>query len=282
MRLVHPTGAQHDVHTGRQMTPDGLHLHLGGYGRKVNPAPPGRGVVYHQPTALMYIFCDLFVGVHHQEPKANLAWPEPLQPRHHVPTPVWLVTTDDQFAKAMEHAPLSDEWGVVLVGAGRPVPRGLRRNPAVIVASRVPHDQHMACHNLHDLGVAAGALDGTPVLGKYLYQGRGPIPRPPNPQCKQHAGPWREPAGPQPPRHPVAAHATQRGMVEAQQILLEPGGLAPNVCRRLGRGEARRQTTEVALPAIISRTWAVALRGTIPVAEGVAASLPLPCGSEKP
>ena len=78
-----------------------------------------------------------FVDVQHQEPNTNLAWPEPLQPRYHAPTPVWLVTTDDQCAKAVEHAPHSDEWGVVLVGAGRPVSRGLRRDPAVIEASRV-------------------------------------------------------------------------------------------------------------------------------------------------
>ena len=119
------------------MTPDGLHLHLGGYGRKVNPTPPTRGVADHQPTSLMYIFCDLFVDVQHQEPNANLAWPEPLQPRHDAPTPVWLVTTDNQCAKAVEHAPLSNEWGVVLVAAGQRVPQGLRRDPAVIEASRV-------------------------------------------------------------------------------------------------------------------------------------------------
>ena len=43
LRLVHPTRAKQDAHTGPQVTPDGLHLHVGGYRRGAAYLPPRGG-----------------------------------------------------------------------------------------------------------------------------------------------------------------------------------------------------------------------------------------------
>ena len=100
LRLVHPTRAKQDAHNGPRVTPDGLHLHVGGYRRRGGLSPPTRGAAYHPPAALMYILRDLLAESEHQEPNADVAWPEPLRPRPHAPTPLWLVTTDDKCTQA--------------------------------------------------------------------------------------------------------------------------------------------------------------------------------------
>ena len=43
LRLVHPTGAKQDAHTGPQVTSDGLHLHVGCYRRQGSLSPPTQG-----------------------------------------------------------------------------------------------------------------------------------------------------------------------------------------------------------------------------------------------
>ena len=43
LRLVHPTRAKQDAHTGPRVTPDGLHLHVRGYRRRGSLSPPTRG-----------------------------------------------------------------------------------------------------------------------------------------------------------------------------------------------------------------------------------------------
>ena len=88
------------------MTPDGLHLHVRGYRRRGGLSPPTRGAAYHPPAALMYILHDVVAESEHQEPNADVAWPEPLRPRPHAPTPLWLVTTDDQCTQAAGQAQL--------------------------------------------------------------------------------------------------------------------------------------------------------------------------------
>ena len=95
LRLVHPTRARQDAHTGPRVTPDGLHLHVGGYCRRGGLSPPTRGVAYQLPAARMYILHDVLADSEHREPNADAAWPEPLRPRPPAPKPVWLVTTDD-------------------------------------------------------------------------------------------------------------------------------------------------------------------------------------------
>ena len=88
LRLVHPTRAKQDAHTGPRVTPDGLHLHVGGYRRRNGLSPPTRGAAYHPPAALMYILRDVLAESEHQEPNADVAWPEPLRPRPHAPMPL--------------------------------------------------------------------------------------------------------------------------------------------------------------------------------------------------
>ena len=150
LRLVHPTRARQDAHTGQRVTLDGLHLHVGGYHRQGGLSPPTQGAANHLPAALMCILRDVHAESEHQEPNADVAWPEPLRPRPYAPTPVWLVTTDDQCAQAAGQARLRAEWVIVQVGAGQPKPRGLPRGTALLVATGVPHDPDMAVHALED------------------------------------------------------------------------------------------------------------------------------------
>ena len=158
LRLVHPKGAKQDAHTGPRVTPDSLHLHVGGYRRRGDLSPPTRGAAYHPPAALMYILHDVLAESEHREPNADVAWPEPLRPRPHAPTPLWLVTTDDQCTRAAGQAQLQAEWVIVQVGAGQPRPRGLPRGTALLVATGVPHDPHMAVHALEDQPEDTGHL----------------------------------------------------------------------------------------------------------------------------
>ena len=137
---------------------DGLHLHVGGYRRWGSQSPPTRGASYHPLAALVYILRDVLAESEHQEPNADVAWPEPLHPRPHAPTPVWLVTTDDQCTRAAEQELLQTEWVVVQVGAGQPRPRGLPHGTALLVATEVPHDPHMAVHALEDEPEGTGHL----------------------------------------------------------------------------------------------------------------------------
>ena len=79
-----------------------------------------------------------------------MAWPEPLRPRPHAPTPVWQVTTDNPCARATEQAQLGADWVIVQVLGGQPRPRGLPRGNTLLVATEMPHDPHMAVHTLED------------------------------------------------------------------------------------------------------------------------------------
>ena len=106
----------------------------------------------------MYILHDVLAESEHQEPNADVAWPEPLRPRPHAPTPLWLVTTDDQCTQAEGQAQLLAEWVIVQVRAGQPKPRGLPRGTALLVATGVPHDPHMAVHALEDQPEDTGHL----------------------------------------------------------------------------------------------------------------------------
>ena len=158
LRLVHPIRAKGHAHTGPRVTPDGLHLHVGGYRRRGGLSPPTRGAAYHPPAALMYILHDVLAESEHREPNADVAWPEPLRPRPHAPTSVWLLTTDDQCSRAAGRAQLQAERVIVEVGGGQPRPRGLPRGTALLVATGVPHDPHMAAHALEDQPEDTGHL----------------------------------------------------------------------------------------------------------------------------
>ena len=68
------------------------------------------------------------------------------------------MTTDYQCTRAAEQAQLQTEWVVVQVGAGQPRPRGLPSGTALLVATEVPHDPHMAVHVLEDQPEGTGHL----------------------------------------------------------------------------------------------------------------------------
>ena len=51
-------------------------------------------------------------------------------------TPVWLVTTDNQCARATEQAQLWAEWVIMQVEASQPRPPGLPRGTALLAATR--------------------------------------------------------------------------------------------------------------------------------------------------
>ena len=79
LRLVHPTRAKQDAHTGPQVTSDVLHLHVRGYCRQGSLSPPTQGAADHPPAALLYILRDVLADVEQQVPNADVAWPEPLR-----------------------------------------------------------------------------------------------------------------------------------------------------------------------------------------------------------
>ena len=296
LRLIHPTRAKQDDHTGPRVTPDCLHLHAGGYRRKGDPAPPTRGVAYQPPAALMYILQDVLVDGKHRVPNADVAWPEPLHPRPHALTPVWLVTTDDQCARAAEQAQLSNEWVVVQVGAGQPRPRGLPRDATLLVATGVPHDPHMALHALEDQPEDAGQLvvhqrGGPAWLREHLTALRSWTSTIAGAEVRFRNHPAICPDSTMPlgvdlltPTHPdVRWHFTP----------LNAGWLNPtgyywireawgHTSSDASGGGPCRHATGVALAADLTRTWAVAIPGTVPDEEGVAASLPLQYGTHRP
>ena len=86
----------------------------------------------------MYILWDVLADGEHQACNADVAWPEPLRPRPQAPTPVWLVTTDDQCAQAAEQTQLRADWVIVQVGAGRSGSRGLPCGTTLLVDTAVP------------------------------------------------------------------------------------------------------------------------------------------------
>ena len=80
LRLVHPTRAKQDAHTGPRVTPDGLHLQVGGYRRRGGLSPPTRGAAYHPPAALMYILHNVLAESEHREPNGMWRGPSPCAP----------------------------------------------------------------------------------------------------------------------------------------------------------------------------------------------------------
>ena len=89
--------------------------------------PPTQGAAYHPPASLMYISRDVLADGDHQACYADVAWPEPLRPRPHAPTLVWLGTTENQCAPAAERAQLRAE-SVIVQLEGQPRPWGQPRS----------------------------------------------------------------------------------------------------------------------------------------------------------
>ena len=296
LRLVHPTRAKQDAHTGPRVTPDGLHLHVGGYRRRNGLSPPTQGAAYHPPAALMYILRDVLAESEHQEPNADVAWPEPLRPRPHAPMPLWLVTTDDQCTQAAGQAQLRAEWVIVQVGAGQPEPRGLPRGTALLVATGVPHDPHMAVHALEDRPEDTGHLvvhqrGGPAWLKEHVTALRSWASTVAGAEIRLHDHPAISPGDTRALSMDQLTHSHPD--VRWHSTDLNAGWLSPtgyywipeawgHTSSDASGGGPCKHATSVALAADLTRTWAVAISGTVPDGEGVAASLPLHYGAHRP
>ena len=296
LRLVQPTRAKQDAHTGPRVTPDGLHLHVGGYCRRGGLSPPMRGAAYHPPAALMYILHDVLAESEHREPNGDVAWPEPLRPRPHTLTPLWLVTTDDQCTRAAGQAQLQAEWVIVQVGAGQPKPRGLPRGTALLVATGDPHDPHMAVHALEDQLEDTGHLvvhqrGGPAWIQEHVTALRSWASTIAGAEIRLHDHPAISPGNTRAlsvdqltPSHPdVWWHSADlnAGWLSPTGYYWIPEAWGHTSSDASGGGPCKHATS-VALAADLSRTWAVAISGTVPDGEGVAASLPLQYGAHRP
>ena len=295
LRLVHPTRARQDAHTGPRVISDGLHLHVGGYRRQGSLSPPTQGAAYH-PAALLYVLRDVLADGEHQEPNADVAWPEPLCQRPHAPTPIWLVATDDQCARATEQAQLLAEWVIVQVGAGQPRPRGLPGSIALLVATGLPHDPHMAVHALEDQPEDTGHLvvhqrRGPAWLREHVTALRSWASTIAGAEVRLHDHPAVRPGDTRvlsvdqlTPSHPdVQWHSADlnAGWLSPTRYYWIPEAWGHTSSDASGGGPCRRATS-VALAANLTRTWALAISGTVPDGEGVAASLPLLYGVHRP
>ena len=210
--------------------------------------------------------------------------------------PLWLVTTDDQCTQAAGQAQLRAEWVIVQVGAGQPEPRGLPRGTALLVATGVPHDPHMAVHALEDRPGDTGHL--------VVHQRGGPA------WLKEHVTALRSWASTiagaeiRLHDHPAISPGDTRALsmdqlthshpdVRWHSTDLNAGWLSPtgyywipeawgHTSSDASGGGPCKHATSVALAADLTRTWAVAISGTVPDGEGVAASLPLHYGAHRP
>ena len=288
LRLVHPRRAKQDAHTGPRVTPDGLHLHVGGYRRQGSLSPPTQGATYHTTAALLYILRNVPEDGGHQEPNTDVAWPEPLCPRPHAPTPVWSVTTDDQCARATGQGQLQAEWVIVQVGAGQPRPRRLPRGSALIIVTGVPYDPHMAVHALEDQPEDTGNLvvhqrGGPAWLWEHLTALQYLASTVAGAEFRLHDHPAVRPGDTGAlsvdqltPSHPdVRWHSAD----------LNAGWLSPtgyywipeasgDTSTDVSGGGPCKHASSVALAADLIRTWAVAISGTVPDGDGMAASPP--------
>ena len=239
--------------------------------------------------ALLYIVRDLLADDEHQAPNADVAWPEPLRPRPHAPTPVWLVTTDDQFARATKQAQLRTECVIVQVGEGQPRPRGLPRGTILLMATEVTHDPQMAVHTLedqpenarylvvHQCGGPAWLRDHLTALWSFASQIAGAEIWLDNQAAIRHDDSRAlnvdqlTPSSPDVRWHSAALNA---GWLSLTAYYWIPEAWGHTFCDVWGGGPCR-QATSVALAADLTPKWAVAISGTVPDGEGVAASLPM-------
>ena len=129
--------------------------------------------------------------------------------------------------------------------------------------------------------MAQGTCDGTSVLGKHDRPSGDPAARPSGDQPRRHQGAERGPTDPQPPRRPVALRRPQRGVAQPHGYYCIPEAWGHTSSDASGGGPCKHATS-VALAADLTRTWAVAISGTVPDGEGVAASLPLQYGAHRP
>ena len=116
--------------------------------------------------------------------------------------------------------------------------------------------------------MALGAPDGALILGEHSRRSLGLTPRRPGNAPQRHSG-----TDPLPPRRPVALRGTQCGMAQPHKYhwILEAWG---HTFSKASGGGPCRQATNIALGADLSRMWVLAIPGTVPDGEGLAASIP--------
>ena len=267
-----------------------------GYSRQGILSPSTQGAAYHPPAALMYILRDVVADGEQQAPNADVAWPEPLRSQTHATTTVWSVTTDDQCARATEQPQLLTEWVIVQLGAGQPRPCGLPRGTTLLVATVVPDDPHMAGHTLEDQPKDAGHpvlhQQGSPVwLREHLTALRSLASTVSRAGIRFHDHPRTR-------RHKTLALSVDQLTPDHPNVKWHFAALNagwPSPTRYYWIPEARgytsfdasgggpcRHSTSVALAADLEGTWAVAISGTVPDWEGVAASLPRKYSTHRP
>ena len=209
---------------------------------------------------------------------------------------MWLVTTDDQCTRAAGQAQLQAEWVIVQVGAGHPRPRGLPRGTALLVATEVPHDLHMAVHALEDQPEDTGHLvvhqrGGPAWLKEHVTALRSRASTIAGAQIQLHDHPAFPPGDPRAlsvdqltPGHPdVRGHSADlnAGWLSPTGYYWIPEAWGHTSSDASGGGPCEHAIS-VALAADLTRTSAVAISGTVPDGEGVAASLPPQYGAHRP
>ena len=123
--------------------------------------------------------------------------------------------------------------------------------------------------------MAQGTCDGAPVPGKHDRWSRG---------LTTHGNTRALSVDQLTPRHPdVRWHSADlsAGWLSPTGYYWIPEASSHTSSDALGGGPCRHATS-VALAADLSRTWAVAISRTVPDREGVAASLPLQYGAQRP
>ena len=188
------------------------------------------------------------------------------------------------------------EWVIVQVGAGQPKPRGLPRGTAQLVATGVLHDPHMAVHALedqpedtghllvHQRGGPAWLMEHVTALRSWASTIAGAEIRLHDHQAINFGDTRALRVDQLTPSHPdVRWHSTD----------LNAGWLSPtgyywipeawgHTSSDASGGRPCKHATSVALAADLTRTWAVAISGTVFDGEGVAASLPPQYGAHRP
>ena len=170
------------------------------------------------------------------------------------------------------------------------------RGTALLVATGVPHDPHMALHALEDHPEDTGHLvvhqRGSPAwLKEHVTALRSWASTIAGAEIRLHDHPAISPGDTRalsvdqltPSHHDVRWHSAD----------LNAGWLSPTgyywIREAWGHTSSDasgcgpcKHATSVALAASLTRTWAVAISGTVPNGEGVAASLPLQYGAHRP
>ena len=180
-------------------------------------------------------------------------------------------------------------------GGGPAQARGLPRGTALLVVTEVRHDPHMAVHALEDQPEDTGHLlvhkrGGLVWLREHVTVLRSWASTIARAEVRLHDHPAVRPGDTGAlsvdqltPSHPnVCWHSADinAGWLSPAGYYWIPEAWGHTSSDASGGGPCRHATS-VALAANLTHTWAVAISGTLPDREGVAASLPLQYGAHR-